>query len=179
MHVQHHNQEFNFFSLQYPGGCCSENVLLCLTKHTVHLHRVYISHFSPTAKLSSDSMLKRCDQKLKLSASTEFIAALCLASNKPLKTIVRLQRSKMFVFTFFGPYLVDEDSRFEVNFRSDSLGVHFWSCINFARNLFLIFVADTSLPVMQESSKGIPCGLCNILLLFLFGFKLPSANSFL
>lgn len=125
MHVQHHNQEFNFFSLQYPGGCCSENVLLCLTKHTVHLHRVYITHFSPTAKLSSDSMLKRCDQKLKLSASTEFIAALCLASNKPLKTIVRLKRSKMFVFTFFGPYLVDEDSRFEVNFRSDSLGVHF------------------------------------------------------
>lgn len=174
MHVQHHNQEFNFFSLQYPGGCCSENVLLCLTKHTVHLHRVYISHFSPTAKLSSDSMLKRCDQKLKLSASTEFIAALCLASNKPLKTIVRLKRIKMFVFTFFGPYLVDEDSRFEVNFRSDSLGVHFWSCIN-----CITCIADTSLPVMQESSKGIPCGLCNILLLFLFGFKLPSANSFL
>lgn len=111
MHVQHHNQEFNFFSLQYPGGCCSENVLLCLTKHTVHLHRVYISHFSPTAKLSSDSMLKRCDQKLKLSASTEFIAALCLASNKPLKAIVTLELSQMFVFTFFCPYLVDEDSR--------------------------------------------------------------------
>lgn len=55
-------------------------------------------------------MLKRCDQKLKLSASTEFIA-LCLASIKPLKTIVTLERSQMFVFTFFGPYLVDEDSR--------------------------------------------------------------------